>query len=125
MKAPNPDGEIHVVLDSKAGWTGGDFRWLGFATHGERVILEYKVGDALIRESPWTVTGGAGMLFIRDLEVGPASTPLSLVALRSPGVTASTNNVGGLPSIALLTSNRQFAIATPAGSRAALRRGAC
>lgn len=81
LNAPKPAGEIQFSLPQQAGWGGGDVRWSGFATCQGRVVLEYTVGDRLIRESPWATSIEGGTLFHRNFEFGASDRVTAEVAL--------------------------------------------
>ncbi|MBX3748437.1 MAG: hypothetical protein KF833_24285 [Verrucomicrobiae bacterium] len=70
LNRPQPDGEPLLTLDEPSGWTGADFLWHGFAVRDDRIVLEYSVGDLLVRESPWAIDDGGAIVLTRDFEFG-------------------------------------------------------
>jgi sugar phosphate isomerase/epimerase len=89
LNPPQPDGFVHLSLEENHGWQGAEFRWRGFEVVGDRVHLEYMVGDILVRESPWSATVDGQVVFARDIELGPtAQTQPSLTLLAGPATQA-------------------------------------
>ncbi len=95
LNAPQPDGFIHLALPENLGWRDAEFRWRGFSVDGERVHLEYMLGDMLVRESPWAATVDGQVVLSRDIEFGPttqAQPTLTLLAgLASQAVEGEVN----------------------------------
>jgi hypothetical protein len=58
--------------------------------HGKRVVLEYRLGDTTVRESPWWTKGDRAALFTRAFEVDKhdAALRLKLLDARGAGVVA-------------------------------------
>src|SRR5206468_12459487 len=50
----------------------------GFRLQGKRAVLEYKLGDTVVRESPWFQTNGEYSFFTREIEVEPHGTAFRL-----------------------------------------------
>ncbi len=74
LGAPQMAGDVRFSLPESAGWKGAPFRWRGFAVAGDRLVLEYALGDLEVRESPWAVSRDGVTVFLRDFEFGPAFT---------------------------------------------------
>jgi len=74
VNAPHPDGFVHLALEQNHGWRGAEFRWNGFGIAGDRVHLEYQLGDMTVRESPWAATVDGQITVSRDLEFGATSS---------------------------------------------------
>jgi glucose/arabinose dehydrogenase len=110
LNAPKPAGSIELTLSPKAAWKGGEFRWLGFALYEQRLILEYTVGDRLIRESPWATPVEGGTLFTRDFEFGVSDrVDAEALVLEGPSSKATQGQTGSQPF---------FGFATETGVRA-------
>ena len=96
INPPRPDGQIDFAVSDKLGWKGGNFHWHGFAPLGERVVLEYSIGAARIRESPWATGVGDDTVFTRDVEIGPTSTGnLALELIDGPPGHGAAGNLDG------------------------------
>ncbi len=78
---PRPDGPSVFSLPASLAWQGGEYRWRGFSLDGDRVALEYTIGDVLVRESPWAATVGTNVVLSRDLEIGPTTTTTAVLTL--------------------------------------------
>jgi type 1 glutamine amidotransferase/glucose/arabinose dehydrogenase len=75
LHPPKIDGKVQFVAPDGPGWNGATGRFNGFHVHGKRVILEYKIGDTMVRESPKAEPVANRTAFIRTIEVGPHETP--------------------------------------------------
>ncbi|MGE4179239.1 MAG: DUF6797 domain-containing protein [Limisphaerales bacterium] len=91
IHAPQPDGPVLLTLGEGLGWRGGEFKWRGFTTDGERVALEYTVDGTRVRESAWAQTSDGQLILIRDLELDPAPET-------SPAPTRTLTLLSGTPS---------------------------
>ncbi|MBL9138037.1 MAG: hypothetical protein JNK85_19375 [Verrucomicrobiales bacterium] len=101
LNAPKPAGEIQLTLPAQAGWRGGDFHWNGFATHGDRLVLEYSLGDRLIRESPWATPVEGGTLFTRDFEFAASDRVIAeATLLKGPPAQVVRGQSGSLTYLA-------------------------
>ncbi|MFO0844044.1 MAG: DUF6797 domain-containing protein [Gemmataceae bacterium] len=97
LNTPTPveGSRMLMTTPSQAGWAGPDGTWRtkppatlplphewgrfeGMYLHGKRVVLEYKVGDAWVLESPWLETIGGKEVLTRSFEVGPSKKALAL-----------------------------------------------
>src|SRR5439155_21286210 len=74
------DGNVQFVAPDGPGWIGATGRFSGFHAHGRRVVLEYKIGETTVLESPWFETRNGNPVIRRDLEVSPHRNPLRLRA---------------------------------------------
>ncbi|MCC7376246.1 MAG: hypothetical protein IT581_16425 [Verrucomicrobiales bacterium] len=119
LNPPQPAGNIEFTLSNKAGWKGGEVRWLGFAPNDQRLILEYTVGDRLVRESPWATEVDGGTLFTRDFEFGVSeqATAESIV-LEGPAPQATKGQIGSLPYLGFTTDSgvRAVVLSSNAGA---------
>ena len=75
LHAPRIEGKVQFAAPDGPGWTGATGRFSGFYVHGKRIVLEYRIGDATVRESPKAEPVAGRTAFIRTIEVGPHETP--------------------------------------------------
>lgn len=101
LNRPQPEGNILLGLDEPSGWTGGEFQWHGFAVQDDRLVIEYTVGDLLIRESPGAIEDAGAIVLTRDFEFGANTrTTARLTLLTGPperalsGIAGSTEYHG-------------------------------
>ncbi|PYI86411.1 MAG: hypothetical protein DME26_09060, partial [Verrucomicrobia bacterium] len=99
INSPAIDGGLQFVVPDGMGWIGATGRFTGFHVHGKRVVLEYKIGDSTVRESPWFVRTNDLSLFVRTFEVGPSQRTLKL-RLHAPANRISINHVFDQPTFA-------------------------
>jgi len=86
VNAPRPQGSIHLAIPENFGWKGGGFQWNGFSVHGDRVQLDYAIGDMRVHESSWATTIDGQVILSRDLDLGPTTqVRSSLTLLNHPG----------------------------------------
>jgi hypothetical protein len=85
LNPPRIAGDVQFAAPEGPGWIGGTGRFSGFHIHDKRVVLEYKIGDTTVRESPWFETKGLVSLFRRDIEVSPLKTALRLKVIKIGG----------------------------------------
>src|SRR5262245_58095767 len=78
IKPPAPAGELQFESPSIDGWTGGEVVFRGQHRHNDRVVLEYTVGGTRILESPWSEKIGEQQTFVRQLEIAPHDSALTL-----------------------------------------------
>src|SRR5262245_52108756 len=53
ISAPRLSGEIIFSLPKGPGWPGESVRYGGLHPRGDRVVLEYRVGEMTVLDSPW------------------------------------------------------------------------
>ena len=82
LNSPKIGGKVQFVAPDGPGWSGGTGRFSGFYVHGKRVVLEYKLGETTVRESPWWEEKGAVRCFTRTLELAPSERELTLLVAR-------------------------------------------
>jgi type 1 glutamine amidotransferase len=92
INPPRINGDIQLANTYGSAWVGGAARFEGLHRHGKRVVLQYRVNDTVVRESPWYVTTNGLNLFVRAFEVGPSGVPLKLL-IQAPAGTMRTAHV--------------------------------
>jgi hypothetical protein len=98
-------------------------RFRGFTRQGERVILEYEVQGAPVRELPGLGTGPDGTILVRALEVGPLAEEVLLLVQDLPAgafrledpATARADALGGHRVVALAGDGPILALGGVAG----------
>jgi type 1 glutamine amidotransferase/glucose/arabinose dehydrogenase len=95
LNLPKIDGKVQFVAPEGPGWIGATGRFNGFHVHGKRVVLEYKIGDTTVRDSPWFESGNGIGTFVRSLLISPTSREmrLSLATVKGSGLSI-TNGPG-------------------------------
>ncbi len=58
-------------------------RYGGLHLHGERVVVDYRIGDMEVSESPWLETSAAGRAFTRSFEVSGSQAAQQLRICRT------------------------------------------
>ena len=79
LNAPRIDGEVAIASPANGGWQGTSNRYIGLHLHGKRVVLEYRVDETRVLDSPWLISRGDLKWFTRSLELAPHSRELKLV----------------------------------------------
>ncbi len=74
---PVAAGEWAFATPAGAGWLGASARHEALHVHGQRVVLDTRVGDTRVRETPWFERAGELKVFTRTFEVGPVSGGLT------------------------------------------------
>ena len=87
LNPPRIDGNVQFVAPDGPGWIGATGQFDGFRLQGKRAVLEYKLGDTVVRESPWFQTNGEYSFFTREIEAEPHGTAfrLKLASVRVAG----------------------------------------
>src|SRR5207249_10508493 len=87
LNPPRIDGDVQFVAPDGPGWIGATGQFDGFRLQGKRAVLEYKLGDTVVRESPWFQTNGEYSFFTREIEAEPHGTAfrLKLASVRVAG----------------------------------------
>jgi len=103
---PRISGDVMFSLAATQAWAGATVSYRGLHPRGQRVVLEYSVGDMRVLDSPWLEAGDRLSVFTRLLELGPSPKPARLaVATLKDGVVSVNSG-----------SNRVVAVVT-AGSK--------
>lgn len=85
--APKPAGEWAFSTSTNVGWQGVNARHEALHMNGKRVILDTRVGDTLVRESPWFEKVSDLNVFTRTFEIGAGKLALTnLIFAQTHGV---------------------------------------
>ncbi|MBI4658036.1 MAG: hypothetical protein HY735_04155 [Verrucomicrobia bacterium] len=79
IHAPRIAGDMMITSPSGAGWAGMPTWYNGLHQHGKRVVLEYRVDNARVLDSPWLETRDELKVFIRSIELAPHPAELKLI----------------------------------------------
>ncbi len=115
LSAPAAAGDWLFTARSDAGWQGIKARHEALHVNGSRVVLDTRVGDTLVRESPWFENAGGLKIFTRTVEVSPGREPLHdrlVVVAKATGQYLQKNRValataerdGKVLAVAMLTT---------------------
>jgi glucose/arabinose dehydrogenase len=121
IEAPQPGGPVMFVSPATPAWGGQVVKWHGLHVNGPRVVLDYKVGDTRVEESPWFESGEDVRAITRTLEIAPTSSPLTLALLESGGRKVEFTNLLGARLASFASTNGVIAIATSGDSGADLK----
>jgi len=109
IDTPQPGGPLLFNMSAKPSWGKSSVQWHGLHVNGPRVVLEYTVDGALVRETPWMRTQRiderSSLHFSRELEIGPHEHELNLLLLETPNPSLGAKSAGGVYYV--LHTNRQ------------------
>ncbi|HVR73860.1 MAG TPA: DUF6797 domain-containing protein, partial [Planctomycetota bacterium] len=135
IEMPRIAGSVVFSAPSGPGWAGGAGHYRGLHVYGRRVVLEYVVNGARVRESPWVEEARGIQVIARTLEMGPFSRPQTLHALRvkpggrllpdSTGSFAVLEEENGLVTAMAITGCREARIEPAGGARLDVAIPAC
>ena len=91
LAAPVAAGVWEFNAPASTGWQNVEARHAAMHLHGQRVVLDTRVGETLVQESPWFERLGALPVFTRTIEVGPGSSLLAQVIFSDPNARAGTD----------------------------------
>jgi glucose/arabinose dehydrogenase/sugar phosphate isomerase/epimerase len=118
LNAPRPAGELAFALPESAAWTGGEFRWNGFAVHQDRVVMDYTVDGVSVRESPWALAIDDTTVWIRDIELGPSEKVRTLALIQDAEAKPTSGQAGDTGFLVLAREDNILAAAVPSGGAA-------
>ena len=98
LNPPRIGGEVQFVAAEGTDWIGATGRFDGFHLHGKRVVLEYKLGDTVVRESPTAESVAGSFAFIRTIEIGRHESPLEFrfgPSMTHPSIRQEEDDPGG------------------------------
>ncbi len=105
-----PGGELHYQNIDVVGWEGGDLKFNGHYLHGDHVLLDYRVGDRAILESPSASEG----CVLRHFRIAPGSDALRcLVTQNAESLHGSSVSEDRLPLIQDPDSKQQWLVIPP------------
>src|SRR4051794_35190533 len=84
LKAPIPASQWTFTTSSAVGWLGAESRHEALHLNGKRVVLDTRVGETLVKESPWFENIAGLSMFTRSFEVAPGSSPLTQKVFFNP-----------------------------------------
>ncbi len=96
LAAPAAAGDWAFTARADTGWQGVPTHHEALHLNGKRVVLDTRVGETLVRESPWFESTDGLSVFTRTLEVMPGSEPLRcrlVVVAKATGMTGEKNGV--------------------------------
>jgi hypothetical protein len=95
IDSPQQAGETKFASPPGPAWASLPVRWTGLHANGSRVVLDYKIRDLAISESPWFESANGVGVFSRTFEIPAHSTRLSLKLLAGEGRTFSPDERDG------------------------------
>lgn len=94
-------------------------RYEGLYMHGERVVLDYSVGEARVLDAPWLEVEQGLRVWTRTLEVEGARSAKRMAVCDVPGGRGHVRQIGGV-ELAVLEHEGQVTAAAVTGSGAKL-----
>ena len=82
---PKPAGPIQWIAPASNAWHGASTHYDGLRLNGNRVVLQYHVGDTAIAETPWVESKETTVVFTRTLEIAAHAHSLTLDVLELKG----------------------------------------
>jgi hypothetical protein len=117
---PAPAADWTFNARSDAGWLAVTARHEALHVSGQRVVLDTRVGETLVRETPWFEESDGVKVFTRTFEVSPGSEPLTCRLITVANAKAQITAKGGLTVASIARQGQTLAIATSTGEAAAL-----
>lgn len=110
LDAPAPVGEW-AFQSGGAQWEGSSVRHEAVHLHGNRVVLESRIGGTRVTESPWVETAGSTFAFTRTIEVASGEKALTQTLIVQGGSTALMETNRGTVIAVLEHKGRLHAVA--------------
>jgi len=120
IDAPLLGGPVQFTAPAAPAWGTAAVQWRGLHVSGPRVVLEYKVGETTVKESPWFESGENLDAFTRIFEVDPTSVPLAVALLDGKDRAHDVANIEGLKIFSFQDTNGLLRV-TVSGAGAELR----
>lgn len=116
LNLPSINGQVQFVAPEGGGWIGETGRFTGFHAHGNRVVLEYQLGETRIRETPTFIGLDGKSAFARSVEIGPGVRPLKLRLLESSGAKVTIEPASSSGTFATVERDSKFLEIRASGS---------
>lgn len=120
MGAPKLEGEWAFSTTTSVGWQGVAARHEALRVQGNRVVLETRVDETLVHETPWFDRAGELNVFSRTFEIEPGSIELRQRLFVSSDVVAQTKQGSELNLVTIDHGGKVIAIAASGGATKAL-----
>ena len=117
---PAAAGEWAFSVPSGAGWLGATARHEALHVHGKRVVIDTRVGDTFVRETPWFERTGELNVFTRTFEVGPGKVALTHQLFAQNKSMATVRDDKGFGLATVENNDHVTAFIRPSGMSAAL-----
>src|SRR5436190_743274 len=117
---PAAAGDWAFNARSDAGWLAVTARHEALHVSDQRVVLDTRVGETLVRETPWFEESDGVKVFTRTFEVAPGTEPLTCRLVTVANAKAQIASKGGLTLATIEREGKTLAIAIPANEAAAL-----
>ena len=120
LDAPAPAGQWAFTADAQVGWEQAGARHDALHMHGQRVVLDTRIGGTLVQESPWFETSGEWSFFTRSFEAGPGRNLLTLALLKQTNATAILRTNGAVTLASVESAGQATVFAVRPSAHAAL-----
>ncbi|EAQ78523.1 ThuA domain-containing protein [Blastopirellula marina] len=132
ISSPQIAGKLVFASQQAQGW-GQPVQWSGHYSHGDRVVLAYRVNGIEVLESPWVESHENRVAFTRSLQVGPTAAPLTMNVgkfgenaqrLNVDGASIVLTKIGAQAVAVAVTGDPGFQLSTDASGTVILTVGA-
>ncbi len=89
IRAPRIAGQLRFLGPADSAPAGPGVHYEGLHLSGKRVVLSWRIGETLLRESPWIETAAGASAFTRTLELGAGAAAVTLSVLEETNATSS------------------------------------
>ncbi len=120
VRPPSAAGDWVFTTSSNAGWQGASAHHEALHLNGVRVVLNTRVGETLVRETPWFETANGARAFTRTLEIAPGKSALMLRLVDEKKIAASIETRNGFELATCKQKENLTVIAHRAGTGAKL-----
>jgi hypothetical protein len=120
LSAPAAAGDFVFTARNNCGWQGTEARHAALRLGGHRVVIETRVGETLVRESPWFENAGGVGFFTREFEIAPGATALTQKIFSEPKAKIELSTNGAATIVSVAQNGKVTAFALAADSRATL-----
>src|SRR6266446_4222408 len=89
IRAPRIAGQLKFLSPADSAPAGPGVHYEGLHLSGKRVVLSWRIGETLLRESPWFEPAAGASAFTRTLELGAGAAAVTLSVLEETNATSS------------------------------------
>ncbi len=89
IRAPRIGGQLKFLGPAESAPARSSVHYEGLHLSGRRVVLSWRIGETLLRESPWFETVSGASAFTRTLELGAGAAAVTLPVLEETNAPAS------------------------------------
>ncbi len=117
---PTAGGDWAFSTPAGMGWRGATVRHEALHVHGQRVVIDTRVGPTLVRETPWFEKVGELNVFTRTLEIDASTAALTHRLFLLPGASGTVHEEKNLGLAILEKNGIVTAVARQGGTKVGL-----